>query len=101
MAPFFSYKMLANVVSVAVLIGFSPVLGFVPCDGCSNESTQAGDGLTDDQVLHLEGDFIRVERFAIVEKAGDLVIGYYAVAAEQFPGPRNFLATLGRPECFR
>ena len=62
---------------------------------------ESGDGLADDQVLHLEGAFIRVERFAIVEEAGDLVVGYYAVAAEYFPGPRDCLPTLGRAECFR
>src|SRR6476646_1069117 len=98
MAPFFSYNILANVVSVAVLIGFSPVLGFVPCDGCSNESAQARDGLTDDQILHLEGAFVRVERFAIVEKAGDLVVSHDAVAAENFSGPRHCLTTLGCAE---
>src|SRR6267378_2400098 len=65
------------------------------------KGAESGDGFADDQVLHLEGAFIRVERFTIVEEAGDLVVGYDAVAAEYFPSPRNCLATLGRAECFR
>src|SRR3954447_6569215 len=98
MAPFFSYKMVANVVSVAVLIGFSPVLGFVPCDGCSNESAKTGDGLTDDQVLHLECAFVRVESFAVREEASDLIVGDDAVPTKYFSGPRDGLAALRRAE---
>ena len=65
------------------------------------EGAKPSYGLADDQVLHLEGALIGIERFAVVEEASDLVVGHDAVAAENFSGPRDGLTTLGRAERLR
>ena len=64
----------------------------------SDEGAEAGDGLADDQVLHLIGAFVGVERLGIRKEPRDLVVGDDSVAAEQLAGPRDRLAALGRAE---
>ncbi len=65
------------------------------------KGAESGYGLSDDQVLHLEGALVGVERFTIVEKASDLVVGHDAVTAENFSGPRDRLTALGGTERLR
>src|SRR6201999_1225207 len=52
-----------------------------------NECAQAGDGLADDQRLHLAGALVGVEGFGVGNEASDVVIENNPVAAEQLPGP--------------
>ena len=58
----------------------------------SHEGADAGDGLADDQVLHLECAFVGVERLGVGEEARDVVVGDDAVAAEDLAAPRDGLA---------
>src|ERR1700745_19489 len=58
----------------------------------SDEGAEAGDRLADDQVLHLEGALVGVERLSIGEEAADIVIDDDAVAAVQFARPGDSLA---------
>src|SRR5712671_1185356 len=67
----------------------------------SHEGAEAGDGLADDQVLHLIRAFVGVERLGIVEEARDVVIGDDAVAPEDLTAPGYRLARFRRAECFR
>src|ERR1700722_7084861 len=53
----------------------------------SNEGAVTGDGLADDQVLHLIGTLVGVQRLGIGEKPRDVVIGDDAVAAEHLAAP--------------
>src|SRR6266571_1169280 len=64
----------------------------------SNEGAQTSDGFADDQILHLIGAFIGIERFGIGEEPRDVVVGDDAVAAQQFAAPCDGLAALGRGE---
>src|SRR5277367_1365036 len=64
----------------------------------SHEGTQASDGLAEDQILHLICAFVGVERFAIREESRGLIVGDYAVAAEQLASPGNGLTALGCAE---
>src|ERR1700752_4193846 len=61
-----------------------------------HESAETGNGFTENQVLHLKRAFVGVERFGIGEEAPHVVVGDYAVSAQQFPGPGHCLAALGR-----
>ena len=62
------------------------------------KAPKPGDGLADDQILHLIRAFVGVERFAVRKEARDLVVGDDAVAAQQLAGPGDGLAALGRAE---
>jgi len=53
----------------------------------SNKGTQASDGLADDQILHLIGAFVGVQRLGIGKEARDIEVGHDAVAAEQLATP--------------
>src|SRR5882762_9992890 len=64
----------------------------------SHEGAEAGDGLADDQILHLIGAFVGVERLGVREEAGDVVVGDDAVAAQQLAAPRDGLARSSRAE---
>src|SRR6478672_6045852 len=58
----------------------------------SHECAQAGDGLRDDQRLHLAGALIGVEGLGVGDEAPDVVIEHNPVAAEQLPRPVHGLA---------
>src|SRR3954465_13722331 len=91
MAPFFSYETFSSVAAaVEELISQDSLY----------ECAQSGDGLADDQVLHLVGAFVGVERLRIREEAADTVAHGDAVAAADLPGPRHRLAALRRAERF-
>src|SRR6266849_8733973 len=47
-----------------------------------HEGTEAGNGLAENQVLHLERAFVGVERFGIGEEARHVVVCDYAVSAQ-------------------
>src|ERR1700742_626464 len=64
----------------------------------SDEGAEASDSLADDQILHLVRTFVGVQRFTVREEARRLVVGNDSVAAYQFTGPCDCLATLGRGE---
>ena len=64
----------------------------------SREGAEAGDSLADDQILHLIGAFVGVERFTIREEARRFVVGNDSVAAHQLAGPGNRLAAFSRSE---
>src|ERR1700685_1201266 len=53
----------------------------------SNEGAVTGDGLADDQILHLICAFVGVQRLGIAEEARDIVVGDDAVAAEHLAAP--------------
>src|SRR5215470_9746408 len=57
-----------------------------------NEGAQAGDGLGDDQRLHLAGALIGVESLRVSDKPPDGVVEDNPVAAEQLPSPVHGLA---------
>src|SRR5437016_2384686 len=63
-----------------------------------DESAEAGNGLAENQVLHLEGALVGVESFRIHEEPPDVVLSGDAVAAEQLTRPRDRLATFGGSE---
>src|ERR1700719_2527600 len=65
-----------------------------------NESAQAGNGLAQNQVLHLERTLVGVQSFRIHEESPDVVVSGDAVAAEQLARPRDRLAALGCREGF-
>jgi hypothetical protein len=46
-----------------------------------------GDGLADDQILHLIRTFVGVERLGIGEEARDVVVGDDAIATEDLAAP--------------
>src|SRR5260221_10193834 len=73
----------------------------LPFQRGSHESAEAGNGLAENQVLHLKRAFVGVERFGIVEEARHVVVCDYAVSAQQLPGPGHRLSTLGRAEGLR
>ena len=59
------------------------------------KAPKPGDGLADDQVLHLIRAFVGVERLGIGEEARDVVVGDDAVAAQHLAAPmRPSRATL-------
>src|ERR1700688_4570590 len=60
-----------------------------------DEGAQAGNGLAENQVLHLERALVGVESFRIHEESPDVVVSGDAVAAEQLARPRDRLAALG------
>src|SRR5262245_60875047 len=86
--------------TVAVIAGeamaWSPVRDFR--DGGLNEGAEPGDRLADDEMLHLIGAFVGIERLGVREEARNVVIDEDAVAAEQLSRPGNRLAHLGRGE---
>src|SRR5215470_9727713 len=103
----FSYSTLSSfggggccVSSVTAIAGeamaWSPVRGFR--GGALNEGAEPGDRLADDQMLHLIGAFVGIERLGVREEARNVVIDEDAVAAEQLSRPGNRLTHLGRGE---
>ena len=54
-----------------------------------DEGAYAGDGLADDQILHLIRALVGIECLGIGEEARDIVIGDDPVAAQQLAAPRN------------
>src|SRR5712691_4817376 len=100
MAPFFSYNRFSSIGDE--LIGLLPGKGerteAAARIAASDEGAEPGDRLADDQVLHLVGAFVRIERLGIREETGDSVVGDDAVATQQFPSPGDGLAALGRAE---
>src|ERR1700676_2161290 len=64
----------------------------------SNERADAGDRLADDQVLHLIGALVGVERLDVVEEARDIVVGDDAIAAQELASPGDRFARLGGAE---
>src|SRR5580692_2831475 len=115
MAPFFSYRTFASVsaavgeaaptdadvtasAAVADTISNSPAwreraVGGAPA--VSHEGANAGDCLADDQILHLIGALVGVERLGVGKEARHVVVGDNAVAAEEFAAPGDRLARLG------
>src|SRR5215510_7810159 len=104
MPPFFSYSTLSSfsvgacgVSTVTATAGeaMACLLSKSVCDGSRrlfdvrplNESGEPGDRLADDQVLHLIGAFVGIERLGVGEEARDVVIDDDAVAAEQLTRP--------------
>src|SRR6267142_656008 len=87
-APFFSYRTVSSVAAVAVEL--------IP--NSLHECAEAADGLANDQVLHLVGAFVGVERLRIREEAADTILHGDAVASADLPRPRDRLAALGRAE---
>jgi len=55
--------------------------------GMSHESAVTGDGFANDQILHLIGTFIGIERLGIGEEARDIVVSDDAIAAQDFASP--------------
>ena len=55
--------------------------------GMSDEGAVTGDGFADDQILHLIGAFVGVQRLRIGEEARDIVVGDDAVAAQDLAAP--------------
>src|SRR5229473_6372359 len=98
MAPFFSYNRFSSIGDE--LIGLLPgkVSAAVAAIAPSDESAEPGDRLADDQVLHLVGALVGVERLGIGEKARGVVVGDDAVAAEQLAPPGDRLAHPGGAE---
>src|ERR1700733_2021946 len=81
------------------LLGFGGPAGVgAPVAEMSREGADAGDGLADDQILHLIRAFVGVQRFTIREEACRLVVGNDSVAADQLAGPGNRLAAFGCSE---
>src|ERR1700751_1882168 len=70
----------------------------VAANARSDESAEPGDRLADDQVLHLVGALVGVERLGVGEEAGGLVVGDDAVAAEHLARKCDGLAALRRAE---
>jgi hypothetical protein len=60
-----------------------------PAAGMSDEGAVAGDGFADDQVLHLIGAFVGIQRLGIAEEARDIVVGDDAVAAQDLATPET------------
>src|SRR5882724_3164145 len=65
-----------------------------------DEGAETGNGLAENQVLHLERALVGVESFRIHEEPPDVVLSGDAVAAEQLASPRDRLAALGCREGF-
>ena len=53
----------------------------------SQKGAVTGDGLADDQILHLISAFVGVERLGIGEETRDVVVGDDAVAAQDLATP--------------
>src|SRR5262245_22779091 len=87
---FFSYRRFSSVIVAPVVMTRSSPF--------SNEGAEAGDGLADDQVLHLEGAFVGVDRFPVGEEACDVVVDQDPVAAHQLARPGDGLARFGGTE---
>src|SRR5436190_14650398 len=99
MAPFFSYKTFSSVNAVTgELIKIPPVFVSQLLHPHLHKGAETSDGLAYDQVLHLIGAFVGVERFGVREKTSSLIVSDDAVASENFSGPRDRLATLGCAE---
>src|ERR1700686_4074239 len=69
--------------------------------GMSHEGAVTGDGLADDQILHLIGAFVGVQRLGIGEEAREIVVGDDAVAAQDLAAPRDRLARFRRAKRLR
>src|SRR5882757_1676641 len=65
----------------------------------SDKGADAGDRLADDQVLHLIGTFVGIERLGIREEARNLIVEADAVAAEQLTRPCHGFAHPGGCKC--
>src|ERR1700730_9514264 len=63
-----------------------------------NESAQAGNGLAENQVLHLERALVGVQSFRIHEESPDVAVSGDAVAAEPLARLRTGLAALSGSE---
>src|ERR1700722_1542536 len=83
-----------------VLVSLHAVCGYLPQNRplLLNESAQSGNGLAQNQVLHLEGALVGVQSFRIHKESPDVVVSGDAVAAEQLSRPRDRLAALGGRE---
>src|SRR5271154_2367180 len=73
-----------------------PQLTSLPLD----EGAEPGYGFTENEVLYLEGAFVRVKRFRIGKEAPDVVVRGDAITAQKLPRPRDRLAALGSGERF-
>src|SRR5207249_9896397 len=79
MAPFLAYKIVSRFSSVVVvLINVSSLKLRLFVRHLIQKGAEACYGFADDEVLHLVGALVGVERFAVVEKASDLVVGHNA-----------------------
>src|ERR1700752_437812 len=58
-----------------------------PAAEMSHEGAVTGDGFADDQILHLIGAFVGIERLGIGEEASEIVVGDDAVAAQDLASP--------------
>src|ERR1700741_1231279 len=65
----------------------------------SDEGAEPGDSLTDNQVLHLIGALVGVQRFGIREKPCRLIVGNDSVATENLACPCHGFPALRRGEC--
>src|ERR1700677_2595453 len=72
-----------------------------PATGMSHEGAVTGDGLADDQILHLIGAFVGVQCLGIGEEAREVVVGDNAVAAQDLAAPCDRLARFRRAERLR
>ena len=55
----------------------------------SNKGAMAGDGFTNDQILHLICAFVGIEGFRIREETADIVVSQDAVAPQELTTPCN------------
>src|SRR5882724_11522482 len=55
----------------------------IQCCLASDESAQSGDGLSDDQRVHLPGALAGIDRLRVRDETSDMVLQQDAVAAEQ------------------
>src|SRR5258708_17937806 len=73
----------------------------ISSESALHERADARDRLADDQVLHLVGAFVRIQRLGIGEEARDVVVGNDAVAAQELAAPADGLACSRRAERLR
>src|SRR5258705_7536900 len=66
-----------------------------------DEGAQSGDGLSDNQRVHLPGALVRVDRFRVRHEAPDVVLQQDAVSAKQLARIADGLAALDRAERLR
>jgi len=59
-----------------------------------------GDGFADDQILHLIGAFVGVQRLRIGKEAREIVVGDDAVAAQDLAAPCDGLADFAVQNAF-
>src|ERR1700759_2035672 len=98
MSSFFSYRTFSRIgsagatASITYSILPSVIMRWVSNLGFSDERAEAGDGLAHDQILHLVGAFIGIERFRIGKKARDFGIDDNTIRAQKLARPGHGFA---------